>query len=1068
MAHFSPPEPKVRSWKRVPKLSIPVIPGFSATTSTPAAGSSASAPATPITPATPISAASSTSTQSRLRAARRTKWEKVDDVFSKYGFDSLGEFLQVVFYHHKRGDPDPRTPKHTAVVTSFLQGSSKVKMADIRDFAEATVSILELIYGHPQSRPKQKHTDQLAAYYSPTTRECLILFARPCLNAWATRTVGDEIYRRVGILAQKTDDPSDHTHIRASTNGRKVVKEGTRVVTWDDTRFTMEGLAETYRREVVVRTRRPHPSIQVAAISSFILSRNSYASGDLALPLGIWHFAAGSHVDVKRVYCRLGNTVSDTTARSALVSMSQADSATMKGKVQVATTRGESAGSYTLDNVQYYDPVLEHGLGRVNELKVGTAATFIYHFNARPRAFDAQDHIDRIFQGERQNLTTDILYDDIDWPHIEDTSDLHLVRVIAEFTPHLNHLAPQISARFRDHLAKHPIPVHKTILQPLGTNAEREVTSQGMHAALKEFDRQIGIEPEKCENILLWVRGDGGSHATIMGLKKYFAHTPNIYNSLRNVISTPELRHTKATDLNSCASNHYGPATSNDPSSLSCSSQTANMKRPTDLKKCDFYPTSRSMNLIWEAQVLDCWRLVLGIDTDIHQHFEDLAAADALPTLDELLLHAAVLRQRYASQSAYNQSLSKAEYEANTHSQIPTGTAWIGSSTSAPAVTPSTPDETPAPATEQPFPSVDDTAQRMVIDATAEQTGAQFDKELAASVKSKKVAETHAEEENFDGDRVLSNSILFMMEFGWWVELNYAIAEGDIGRVLEILKVYIFTFAGTSNQNYMRYMLDLYTLLKYESSAALRDTLLDNYLLNLRGEPGHSVEGDLTQEWSNKWIIGSVKKRGAEFDDKYFREAIAPNVRHFLQIKEDVESAFDLKRRSKSHTSPHLRDETKLLLRLYKEEQLHLFRTGRSMGHAAINRFDRGYQRLADGKMAEYLERGANYASVVSATERARRSSTSNMGGDSTPPSTNSLTPTESQDSPLSPSPDTQRPHDGQLTSGSDLTVTIDTETEEREFEEVLAKAGIDEDDQTYEEEEDKPEAPNDVDSDEE
>jgi hypothetical protein len=36
---------------------------------------------------------------------------------------------------------------------------------------------------------------------------------------------------------------------------------------------------------------------------------------------------------------------------------------------------------------------------------------------------------------------------------------------------------------------------------------------------------------------------------------------------------------------------------------------------------------------------------------------------------------------------------------------------------------------------------------------------------------------------------VLSNAILFLMEFGWWIELNYAIPEGDVGRVFVILEV---------------------------------------------------------------------------------------------------------------------------------------------------------------------------------------------------------------------------------------------------------------------------------------
>ena len=58
----------------------------------------------------------------------------------------------------------------------------------------------------------------------------------------------------------------------------------------------------------------------------------------------------------------------------------------------------------------------------------------------------------------------------------------------------------------------------------------------------------------------------------------------------------------------SIAANHYGPATSEDPSSLFHSSSLAGFKRPSNLSSCDSYSTVRSMTLVWEAQVLDCWR----------------------------------------------------------------------------------------------------------------------------------------------------------------------------------------------------------------------------------------------------------------------------------------------------------------------------------------------------------------------------------------------------------------------------------------------------------------------------
>ncbi|KAJ7016698.1 hypothetical protein C8F04DRAFT_1244801 [Mycena alexandri] len=906
----------VRAWKRRAPLPIPTIPAIPPL-------ASSSAPHNPL-PLPPITGAS---TQAPLRAKKRSKFDKMDDVLATYGFKSLGDFLSTLFHHHRRSDgPDPRTPRHKATVTSFLQGASAC----------------------------------------------------------------DEAYRRVGRLAQKSDDPERRT----------------RVATWDDMNFTIQGLADQYREgdslvwyltecfaaprvkgKVVIRKRRPHPVIQVAVISRY--------------PLGIWHFICKSHVDVKRVYSRFGSIVSDSTARNALNSMSAASLRTLQESVRDATARGESEWGKILDNVQQHSPVYEHGLGRENQLKVGTACTAFRYDDCEPGAFDAQDHIDRVLAEDRKNMTTESILKSIDWDHNDRITDLHFVRVLAEFSPHLSHLSAEISELFRTVLAIYRIRVTKKTVQNLSTNSEREMTSQGMQRGRGDFDKQMGIEPSKCDNLLDWIRGDGGSHATLMNLKKYLGVEPNIYESCRNVISTPETWHTKATDLNSCASNHYGPAASKDPSSLSRSSNATNMKRPTDLKKCDFYPTSRSMTMIWEARVLDCWRLLTT--------------------------------WRYPKPNTTVKTPS---------AKAPRGSPWV--SRSAPEQ-PSGPEQPIEPDSEP---------------------------EEENEMEIPGLADIH------DG-----NAILFLMEFGWWIELNYAIPEGDIGRVLEILKIFIFTFAGTSNHNYMRYMLDLYALLQFECSPKLKRALLNNWLISLRGILGTFIEGDLMQEHYNRWLEDMVRRRGGDFDDKFYRETISPNVQHFLEMKENVESAFELKRRGKAHTSPHLRDETRILLRMYEEEELHSFRSKRSMGHAAA------------GKLAEFLTDSAEYASMLRGVEKIRKGLNSEamvLDSDPSPPPSPPKTPELNHSPPTQPgSPESEYStssssdhsthstsstsstrsveqfysaqsaasraaadavewwddvdrSDERLTSGSDLAVIIDSETgkmcgdwfEEEEFEE--------------------------------
>ncbi|KAJ7018511.1 hypothetical protein C8F04DRAFT_922199, partial [Mycena alexandri] len=283
---------------------------------------------------------------------------------------------------------------------------------------------------------------------------------------------------------------------------------------------------------------------------------------------------------------------------------------------------------------------------------------------------------------------------------------------------------------------------------------------------------------------------------------------------------------------------------------------------------------------------------------NILAHFEELAGLDCPPTLDDLLEHASIIRERYASRAAYDQSLSKAEQEdAIPRERAPTGSPWTKPET----------DDNPPPAPNPPPKSK----------KSGNEDGPQV----------------HTESPGFDGDRVLSNAILFLMEFGWWIELNYAIAEGDVGRVMQILKILIFTFTGTSNQNYMGYSLDLYALLEYECSPELKEAILSNWLLNLAGEVGRWIEGDLMQEHYNRWLEDMVKRRGGNFDDKFYCQTLAPN--------------------------------------------LHLFRSGRSMGHAAVNRFNRGWQRLEGGKLDEFLECSQEYAGLVRDMEAIRNGSES-------------------------------------------------------------------------------------------
>jgi hypothetical protein len=415
-----------------------------------------------------------------------------------------------------------------------------------------------------------------------------------------------------------------------------------------------------------------------------------------------------------------------------------------------------------IDNCQEYCLVREPGLGMQSKLKQGTAASAVRLEECEPGAFDIRDRFLRMLRMERKTLTTKGLWNDINHASLDTVTALHWLRVLIFYIPELDKYRTDLMNAFEAPaiVSRKISPNRKTVVQPLGTNGEREIEIHGMEKALRDFDQQMAITKEKVKSdqkICLY-RGDGATHGTICKLQRSHCTLPDDYDAHRHRLSTPEIWHTRATMLNSIATNHYGPPTSQDPSSLSRSSSLVNFKIPSDTTSCDFYPTARSLKLFWTARILDCWRyvpryrvwLVLMISLSVYfhaspdllQHFKGLANQLKLSTFEELFEHSRIISRRYTSQEAVFRVLNLPNVQQEAEMKIPSGSPWIP---------PTSSDSTDG------IPS-------------------------------------HTECADFKGDRVLGNEMLFLRDFGHWIEADYAVPLGDVGRLLEVLKVYFLVF----------------------------------------------------------------------------------------------------------------------------------------------------------------------------------------------------------------------------------------------------------------------------------
>ncbi|KAF8158056.1 hypothetical protein B0H34DRAFT_797474 [Crassisporium funariophilum] len=205
------------------------------------------------------------------------------------------------------------------------------------------------------------------------------------------------------------------------------------------------------------------------------------------------------------------------------------------------------------------------------------------------------------------------------------------------------------------------------------------------------------------------------------------------------------------------------------------------------------------------------------------------------------------------------------------------------------------------------------------------------------------------------GDRVLANSITFMRDALMSREMSYAIAEGDPGRVYEVMKVLLFTFTGSSHTKYSSYLLETICRLELESTQALRETILRTTLVNLTGRAGSFSAADLMQEYFNRLLEAIVEKKGVEYGDSFIRKVISRNLHHFARIKLDLRVGVGLSQRSSGHSAPHLNPETRILLETYNGAELHFRRPGRVYIDTDKDQFDGGIVKFRAGKLKKWI-----------------------------------------------------------------------------------------------------------------
>lgn len=126
-------------------------------------------------------------------------------------------------------------------------------------------------------------------------------------------------------------------------------------------------------------------------------------------------------------------------------------------------------------------------------------------------------------------------------------------------------------------------------------------------------------------------------------------------------------------------------------------------------------------------------------------------------------------------------------------------------------------------------------------------------------------------------------------------------------------------------------------------------------LVNLSGKAGAFSAGDIVQEFYNRLLEAIIERKGADFGDTFIRQVISRNLHHMGRVKTDLREGVGLAAKSGCHSDPHTRPEVKILLAQYAKHELHSRRPGRTIEKEDIDDFQKGWQKLAQGKLKRWV-----------------------------------------------------------------------------------------------------------------
>ncbi|KIM45745.1 hypothetical protein M413DRAFT_24877 [Hebeloma cylindrosporum] len=887
------------------------------------------------------------------------------------GFDSLGDFFAVLF---AREGGDLKYQKHRVVVasiTSFLQCQSV-------DARAHPLAIVDAIFRHPYSqvfehRKPVKPQFNLPRYalpptirmkpsaiqlYSNTTRNALLDWAmhrilervddeaqllEPSLGlvwspamkrkltwdvvlGWSMKEMEETVSTTAPIIF------SILTTISVNKNTRKRIEPGVTPTNSDSENESSDarhsGSDKGFRRDPWLAT--------TVSILALLYLRYRFA---ILFPtlIGIFLFTCNANRDIYAVLGRIGITIAYTSVLGCLQSLA-ADSSGKLLEWGKRTELSQPGFLVLFDNVNKMQRAWQSTIGNQDEVKSGTASTLVELEDIPPRALHAQPLLEAIRQKKRSALTVKMLQEDINWDHIEGIGAGTVLRVWIKHVPALGRFKQRTNALFTATHSKHCLRLRKSKVHPMRTTDIDEATTTGTASVLFNLIvGQLGISKNWLDRWIIFVCGDQLTIDRVRKIKRYTNKGNTPFQRHDWALPIIQLWHLKWNWQKCIFRLHWWDGVGKNVFGLhhDCDMLGRGKFNP---QRCDFYPAHHILEDHFEALALDSLRIICEEKTkQIHPtnlrllgildlYFQVGGCLEEC-TFEGLLKMAEQVYKRYMCNEAYEAALGFCTPALNQDSS-----------------------QTPS------VPRVNSNSSQVSLPAEETTQNSRRRKSQASAVAARNFSQ---------GDQALATTVNFMRVTFWYLEICAAIAEGDIGRVFEVLKLLRFSFWGAGATNYGNELLELACNFLLEYPDDLKTAVLNNYLVNSSGLPGNWYELDLLQEHFNFWIKRLFNSKSHDFDARHLSEAVSLNISGFSTLRDRFPGLFGSKKNRYHHTDAEKQNDINKLGDHFRRDRILSFTPKRSQAYVVNDEFGAGYSILAGGRLQTFLERTSRDGGIL-------------------------------------------------------------------------------------------------------